>query len=149
MIGEELHALLEPAIEQMGYELTDLEVRLGTRDGVLRVFIDKADGIGLDDCEAVIGRSVQCWMSKTRSRAIMCSRCRLQGSIGGSPKPSTFGVSRGADVRIKLRMPLDGRRNFRGAIGAVDDETVEVNVDGVWHTLPIVEIASARLVPAV
>ncbi len=149
MIGEELHALLEPAIEQMGYELTDLEVRLGTRDGVLRVFIDKADGIGLDDCEAV-SRQVSAVLDVEDP---IPGHYVLEVSSPGLDRRLTkaehFRRFSGADVRIKLRMPLDGRRNFRGAIGAVDDETVEVNVDGVWHALPIAEIASARLVPAV
>ncbi len=50
---ENLTKMLEPAIEAMGYELTDLELNLGHGRGVLRLFIDCEEGIGLDDCEAV------------------------------------------------------------------------------------------------
>ena len=53
MTGEELTKLLEPAVEQLGYELSDLEVKVGGRHGVIRLFIDKADGVGLEDCETV------------------------------------------------------------------------------------------------
>ncbi|MEQ8206633.1 MAG: ribosome maturation factor RimP, partial [Woeseia sp.] len=53
MTSEELSRLLEPAIEGLGYELCDLEAKLGGRDGVLRVFIDKPEGIVLEDCEKV------------------------------------------------------------------------------------------------
>ena len=53
MTGDELQELLEPAIERLGYELIDLEVRLGGKSGIVRIFIDSPDGIGLDDCEKV------------------------------------------------------------------------------------------------
>ena len=49
----ELAKLIEPAIEQLGYELSDLELHLGGRDGVIRVFIDKPEGVDLTDCEIV------------------------------------------------------------------------------------------------
>ena len=51
--GEELMKLLEPAVERLGYELSDVEVKLGGQDGIVRLFIDKADGVGLEDCEVV------------------------------------------------------------------------------------------------
>ena len=53
MTGEELGKLLEPTVERLGYELIDLELRLGGRQGMVRLFIDKPDGIDLDDCERV------------------------------------------------------------------------------------------------
>ena len=53
MTGDELEKLLEPSIERLGYELSDLEVRLGGKSGVIRLFIDHPDGIGIDDCERV------------------------------------------------------------------------------------------------
>jgi len=49
----ELAKLIEPTIAQLGYELTDLELKLGGRDGIVRVFIDKPDGVDLSDCEIV------------------------------------------------------------------------------------------------
>ncbi len=51
MTGDELKKLLEPTIERLGFELTDLEVRLGGKGGLLRITIDKPEGIDLDDCE--------------------------------------------------------------------------------------------------
>jgi ribosome maturation factor RimP len=53
----------------------------------------------------------------------------------------------GADVRVRLRFPQAGRRNFRGALRAADDEKIEVEVDGESHSLPMATIESARLVP--
>ena len=53
MTGDELAKLLGPTIERLGYELSDLEARLGGRGGVIRIFIDHPDGINLEDCEKV------------------------------------------------------------------------------------------------
>ncbi len=55
----------------------------------------------------------------------------------------------GNDVRVKLRFPIEGRRNYRGALRAADKDNIEVEVDGQSHCLPIATIESARLVPAV
>ena len=53
MTSDELQALLEPNIERLGYELTDLEVRLSGKGGLVRLTIDQPDGVDLDDCEKV------------------------------------------------------------------------------------------------
>ena len=147
MSRNRLVKLLEPAIENMGYELADLELRTGGVNGLVRIFIDKDDGIDIEDCEAV-SRQVS---------AILDVEDPVQGNYAlevSSPgldrtltKPAHFQRFMGQDVRVKLRFPLSGRRNFRGALKAVDDENIEVEVDGESHSLPIATIESARLIP--
>jgi ribosome maturation factor RimP len=149
MSREALIKLLEPTIERLGYELTDLELKLGGQDGLLRVFIDKDDGIDLEDCEAV-SRQVS---------AILDVEDPLPGHYSlevSSPgldrtltKPAHFQRFMGEDVRVKLRFPMDGRRNFRGALRAANEEQIEVEVDGQSFSLPLATIESARLVPTV
>jgi len=147
MSKDELLKLLEPAIEQLGFELADLELKTGGRDGLLRIFIDKAEGIGIEDCEAV-SRQVS---------AILDVEDPLPGQYAlevSSPgldrtltKPDHFRRFMGQDVKVKLRFPLAGRRNFRGALAAADEDKIEVEVDGELHSLPLATIESARLVP--
>jgi len=149
MSKDELLKLLEPAVEQLGFELADLELKTGGRDGLLRVFIDKAEGIGIEDCEAV-SRQVS---------AILDVEDPLPGNYTlevSSPgldrtltKPDHFRRFMGQDVKVKLRFPLAGRRNFRGALAAADEDKIEVEVDGELHSLPLATIESARLVPTV
>jgi len=139
--------LLEPVVERLGYELSDLEVKTGGADGVLRIFIDKAAGIGIDDCETV-SRQVS---------AILDVEDAVQGNYVlevSSPgldrtltKPAHFKRFMGHDVRVKLRFPLSGRRNYRGALMSADEEMIEVEVDGESHCLPMATIESARLIP--
>lgn len=145
----ELIKLLEPTVDHLGYELTDLELKLGGRDGLVRLFIDAQDGIGVEDCETV-SRQVSAILDVEDP---IPGNYTLEVSSPGLDrtltKPAHFQRFMGEDVRVKLRFPLDGRRNFRGALAAADDENIEVVVDGESHSLPLSTIESARLVPQV
>lgn len=148
MTGDELRHLLEPSIEQLGYELSDIEVKLGGKDGVVRVFIDRPEGIGLEDCEAV-SRQVSAVLDVEDP---LPGQYVLEVSSPGLDRKLTkfehFHRFTGEEVRIKLRLPIAGRRNFRGALRAADKETIEIEVDGERHSLPLAAIESARLVPS-
>ncbi len=147
MTGEELTKLLEPAIEQLGYELSDLEVKLGGRDGVIRLYIDKADGVGLEDCETV-SRQISALLDVEDP---VPGHYVLEVSSPGLDRRLTklehFERFMGEDIRVTLRFPISGRKNFRGALRAVDEDNIEVEVDGESHRLPIATIQSARLIP--
>jgi ribosome maturation factor RimP len=147
MSKDSLIRLLEPTIERLGYELTDLELKLGGRDGLVRIYIDKDGGIDVDDCEAV-SHQVSAILDVEDP---IPSHYTLEVSSPGLDrtltKPAHFQRFMGEDVRVKLRFPLDGRRNFKGALKSADDENIEVEVDGESHSLPLSTIESARLVP--
>lgn len=148
MTRDELIRLLEPTVERLGYELSDLELKLGGRDGVLRIFIDREEGIGLEDCETV-SRQVSALLDVEDP---LPGQYALEVSSPGLDrrltKPAHFRRFTGEDVRVKLRFPLEGRRNFRGQLMSADEENIEVEVDGESHSLPIASIESARLVPS-
>ena len=147
MSRERLTKLLEPAIERLGYELTDLELKLGGQDGLVRIFIDKDDGIDIEDCEAV-SRQVSAILDVEDP---LPGQYTLEVSSPGLDraltKPAHFARFMGEDVRVKLRFPLEGRRNFKGALKFSDKEKIEIEVDGESYSLPLATIESARLVP--
>ena len=139
--------MLEPSIERLGYELTDIELKLGGRSGLLRIYIDKDDGVDIDDCE-VVSHQVSAILDVEDP---IPGNYTLEVSSPGLDrtltKPAHFRRFMGEDIKVKLRFPLDGRRNFRGALKSADDEAIEVEVDGESYRLPISTIESARLVP--
>ena len=53
LVREKLMALSEPLLAQLGYELVDLDYAAGRRHALVRVFIDRPQGVGVDDCERV------------------------------------------------------------------------------------------------
>lgn len=148
MTGEELTRLLEPTIEQLGYELADLELRLAGRDSVVRVFIDKPEGVGLEDCETV-SRQVSAVLDVEDP---VPGHYVLEVSSPGLDrkltKPAHYQRYVGDDIRVQLRFPIEGRRKFRGKLLAANEQTIQMEVDGLAHELPIATIETARLVPS-
>jgi ribosome maturation factor RimP len=148
MTGEELTRLLEPTVERLGYELADLELRLSGRDSVVRVFIDKPQGVGLEDCEAV-SRQVSAVLDVEDP---VPGHYVLEVSSPGLDrkltKPAHYRRYVGDDVRVQLRVPLEGRKKFRGKLLAASEDTIQIEVDGQVHELPIATIDTARLVPS-
>ena len=149
MTRDELLKLLEPAIERLGYELSDLEVNVGGKHGVLRVFIDKSDGIGLADCEKV-SLAVSALLDVEDP---LPGHYNLEVSSPGLDRKLTkiehFQRFEGETVKVQMRFPIEGRRRFRGTLVSSDDENIVVDVDGESHTLPVATIDTARLVPGV
>ena len=149
MTRDELLKLLEPAIERLGYELSDLEVNVGGKHGVLRVFIDKSDGIGLHDCEKV-SLAVSALLDVEDP---LPGHYNLEVSSPGLDRKLTkiehFQRFEGKTVKVQMRFPIEGRRRFRGTLVSSDEENIVVDVDGESHTLPVATIDTARLVPGV
>lgn len=147
MTGDELRKLLEPTVERLGYELIDLEARLGGRNGVLRVYIDRPEGIGLDDCEKV-SLAISALLDVEDP---VPGHYNLEVSSPGLDRKLTksehFQRFEGQTLKVHMRFPIEGRKRFRGTLLASDDENIVVEVDGVSHTLPLATIDTARLVP--
>lgn len=146
----ELITLLEPDIRSLGYELVDLELNTGGRNGVLRLFIDSESGITLDDC-AKVSHQVS---------AVLDVEDPIPGNY--SLEVSSPGVNRrlrryedferfvGERVKIELGRPTaEGRRRFAGVLEKVEPETVTMQIDDERYALPIVDIALARLAPEI
>jgi ribosome maturation factor RimP len=147
MTGEELRALLEPAVERLGYELTDLEARLSGKSGVLRLFIDREGGIGLEDCERV-SHAVSALLDVEDP---IPGHYDLEVSSPGLDrkltKPAHFQRYIGETVKVQMRFPIEGRSRFRGTLLSTDATNIVLEVDGTKHSLPLATIDSARLVP--
>ncbi len=148
MTADELRKLLEPSIERLGYELTDLEARLGGKSGVVRVFIDQPDGITLDDCEKV-SMAVSALLDVEDP---LPGHYNLEVSSPGLDRKLTkvehFQRFAGETVKVQTRFPIAGRKRFRGTLVSSNDENIVVEVDGEPHSLPMATIDTARLVPA-
>ncbi|MFQ5608764.1 MAG: ribosome maturation factor RimP [Woeseiaceae bacterium] len=146
MTGDELREMLEPTVERLGYELSDLEVRLSGGSGVVRVFIDRPDGVGLDDCEKV-SLAVSALLDVEDP---VPGNYDLEVSSPGLNRKLTkvehFERFTGETVKVEMRFPVEGRKRFRGTLEAVGKENIVVDVDGVSHTLPMATIDTARLV---
>lgn len=147
MTSDEIQKLIDPAIGRLGYELTDLEVRLGGQGGLLRLTIDKPDGIDLDDCEKV-SHAISALLDVEDP---VPGNYNLEVSSPGLDRKLTkvehFQRFEGETLKVTMRFPIDGRRRFRGKLLSSNDENIVVEVDGESHSLPLTMIDTARLVP--
>ncbi len=157
-------ALLEPAVEALGYELVDLELNFSGRRGVLRLYIDRlgaadepatagaaagprSDGIRVEDCEAV-SRQVSAVLDVEdpigRDYDLEVSSPGLDRKL---VKPAHFDRFAGQAVQGRLRRMLDGRRRFTGTLVGRSGTTVTIRVDDADLTVPIEDLEVIRLVP--
>ncbi len=111
----------------------------------MRIFIDKAGGISVDDCAAVSNQL-------TRLLAVEgVDYDRLEVSSPGLDRPlkrpQDFARFVGEQVQIKVRLPMDGRRRFVGKLQAVEEGGIAIEVDGKLTSIAFSDIDKARLVP--
>lgn len=139
-----LFELLEPTIAGMGYELVDIEQSAPGR--LLRVFVDKKDGaITLADCVAVSNHLSQLLAVEN------IDYNRLEVSSPGLDRPlkkrADFVRFVGESIRIRLRIALQGQRNFVGTLTEVGDDALMLNVDGKLLQFELKNLEKARLIP--
>jgi len=146
-LREQLMGLVEPLLEQLGYELIDLEYVPGRARSLLRVFIDKAGGVGLDDCERV-SHELSALLDVEDP---IPSAYTLEVSSPGLDRvlrtPAHFARFVGDRIWMELKVARDGRRRYTGKLVASDADAVELNVDGAMVRVAFSDIHRARLAP--
>lgn len=138
----DLQRLLDATLPGLGYELVDLEL---ARNGLVRVFIDKPAGITLDDCTQVSNHLTRVFTVENIPYE------RLEVSSPGLDRPlkkeADFVRFAGQQVKVKLRLPLDGKKTVQGELKGFADGKVEVMVGETLVAVPLAQIDKARLVP--
>lgn len=147
MIDNKLQELLAPAITALGYELLGIErITQGKRGTLLRVFIDCDEGITLDDCERV-SHQVSGILDVEDP---IVGKYILEVSSPGLDRPlftlDHFSRFVGHKVSVKLRRPLDTRRNFSGVLQRIENNRIFIVVDQTEFALPYEQIERAHLV---
>jgi ribosome maturation factor RimP len=143
----DLTELFEPVIESMGYELVGVEFNAAGNHGTLRVYIDREEGVNIDDC-AAISHQVSGILDVEEP---IQQAYDLEISSPGIDRPLfklvDFERFVGKTAKIKLAVGLEGRRNFKGRLqGVVDSKMITIEVDGERFDLPYADIARANLV---
>lgn len=141
----DLLARMEATLAGLGYELVDLE-RSG-KGLFLRVFIDKPEGINVDDCAAVSHHLTR-WLTVEN-----IAYDRLEVSSPGLDrvlkKERDFVRFAGRKARVKLRVPVDGQRNFVGVLRETGAGKVQLEIDGKLLSFDLGNLERARLVPGI
>jgi ribosome maturation factor RimP len=144
---EKLKEIVEPVVTGQGYELVDVEWKHEASAWILRVFIDGAGGVTLEDCARV---------SHTLSATLDVSDAipttyNLEVSSPGLDRPlkkeADFRRALGQKAKIRTRHPIgESRRNFSGKLVAVDNGLVKIDVGDQVCDVPIADVEKANLV---
>ena len=137
--------MLEQTLPALGYEL--VEVEASAKGRLVRVFIDKPNGVDVEDCARV---------SDHLSRLLAVEDVdydRLEVSSPGLDRPLRKGQDferfAGQEAQIRLRMLVDNRRNFTGTLLGMRDGKVILKTEAGESELPLDAIDRARLVPRI
>jgi ribosome maturation factor RimP len=149
-ILERVRSIAAPLAAQEGLELVDVEIGGAGGRQALRLFIDKAGGVSLDDCTAV-------------SRAVSAAldvEDPIQGAYDlevSSPgldrplrTPEHFQKFAGQKVRVRTYGPLsecENRKTFVGILQGFEDGRVVVDVDGKVFHVPHAQVSKANVEP--
>jgi len=145
MLQDEIEQLLKPTIEGQGYELWGCEYLAQGKHSLLRIYIDKAEGIGITDCE-LISRQVSALLDVEDP---VPGNYSLEVSSPGIPRPlfhaRHYERYIGQEAHIKLFKPVDGKRKYVGHIVSANEGTLVLKVDGTQKDFLFSNIVKANL----
>lgn len=144
---QKVEALLRMTVEGMGCEIWGVEFLSQGRHSKLRLYIDKADGVSIGDCEKV-SRQVSDVLDVEN---IFTKGYTLEVSSPGMDR-ILFNVEQyesnvGETVDVRLNFPLEGKKRVVGLLAGVENAEAIVQADGEEYVLPLENVQRARIVP--
>lgn len=141
----EVWRLVEPVIQADGMDLIEVEYRREPHGWVLRLYMDQASGMSVDDCARmsdVVGDLLDV-------SDVIPNPYHLEVSSPGLDRPlrrpEHFQAQVGKVIEARTIDPIDGRRKFRGILREVSGEMITVDCDGREYRIPIPQVERARL----
>ncbi len=147
-MNEQLQALIEPVVEGLGCELWGIEYFAHGKTGKLKVFIDSDKGIEVDDC-ARVSRQLSAVLDVEDP---IKGKYTLEVSSPGMDRRlftrEQFEAWKGADVKVSLRTPYEGRKRFKGLLCGIEEDDVVVRSGDEEYLFPLEDIDRANVIPS-
>ena len=144
-ITEAVWKLAQPVAERCGCELWDVEYVTEAGRRFLRVYIDKAEGVSIDDCEAV-SRELDVLLDE--ADPIPDSYVFVVSSAGAERelnRPSDFARCMGETVEVRLYKSIDGRKSFIGELAGYENGDVTLRLGENEMRFEKAQVAQVRL----
>jgi ribosome maturation factor RimP len=138
-------ALISPILSDEGMELVDLDYGREATGWVLRLYIDKEEGVTLDDCATIsrqVGRILDVENPITTPYALEVSSPGLRRPL---KTEKDFMKYLNRFIKVKTHTPIEKQRNFKGQLQSVFHEGIEINMDGKIVYIPFQNIGKANL----
>ncbi|MGN1387001.1 MAG: ribosome maturation factor RimP [Bacillus sp. (in: firmicutes)] len=148
-VTEIVEELLTDILEQEQLELVDIEYVKEGKSWFLRVFIDKENGVDIEDCGLVsekLGEKLDAIDPIPQNYFLEVSS---PGAERPLKKPQDFLRAVGKHVNIKTYEPIEGSKEFEGTLLSYDEKEITLSIKIKTRTkeitLPTEKIAKARL----
>ena len=145
-IEEKVESLLETTINNLGYELYDVEYAKEGKDYFLRIFIDKPEGIDLNDCEKVNDAINDILDEADYIKDQYFLEVSSPGVERVLRKPKHFQSQIGNEILVKLFKPLEKQKEFTGILKSYSEEELVLIQDDKEVKIEVKNIALARTV---
>lgn len=141
---QRVEELVRPIVESLGFELCDVEFVKEYGNWVLTLYIDRAGGVTIDDCERV-SKAVDPVLDEADpvEQAYYLSVSSL-GLDRPLKKDADFARALGKRIEIKLYAPVGGKKEYRGELGAYTAERVTLRTESGEVGFERKDIALAR-----
>ena len=147
--AEQITDMLAATVEALGYDLWGVEYLSQGKHSVLRIYIDSANGITVDDCAAVSEQAG----SVLDVEDPITGEYTLEVSSPGMDRllfrPEQYPGYVGEILDVRLRSPFDGRRRYKGILKGIEGDDVVIQVDDHEYLLPHSAIEKARVEPRI
>ncbi|MBQ4831710.1 ribosome maturation factor RimP [Pseudoalteromonas sp. MMG010] len=145
-LEQDLVTMLTPAVEMLGFELHGLEFVQAGRHSTLRVYIDHENGISVDNC-VDSSRQISAILDVEDP---ITNEYDLEVSSPGVDRPlfkqDHYEKAQGEEVRVRTKLPQDGRRNFKGDLIAVSSDMITLKSDGEEHLIMLSNVERANII---
>jgi ribosome maturation factor RimP len=145
-LASKIEEVAKRVVESEGLELVDVEVKGGGNNRLVRIAIDKPEGVTHGDCE-LVSQQVGTILDV---EDIVPGRYTLEVSSPGVErklmKPQDYERFQGKKARITLREAVEGRKNWEGTLAGFAGDAVTVETEpGKTRQFPLSQIQKANL----
>lgn len=145
MSQETLEKLIQSTVEGLGYQLWGYEYRPHSENGLLRIYIDSENGIIIEDCAAVSEQISAVFDVEDPIPAAYTLEVSSPGIDRSLFHAEQYKSYVGEMVKIKTRIAINGRRNYKGNITDLTDTEVTLKIDNEYYAIPFDAIDHSRL----
>ena len=128
-IEEKVESLIKEKIQELGYELYDVQYAKEGKDYFLRVFIDKEDGIDLNDCEKVSNEINPLLDEKDFIKEMYFLEVSSPGIERVLRKNEHLKDSIGKEIEVKLFKPIEKQKEFVGTLEDYNEEKIILGLE--------------------
>ena len=128
-IEERVEGLIKNKVENLGYNLYDVQYSKEGKDYFLRVFIDKQEGIDLTDCEKVSNEINPLLDEADYIKEMYFLEVSSPGIERVLRKEKHFEEAQGKEIEIKLFKPIEKQKEYIGILQKWDENTIYLQIE--------------------